>query len=267
MLVIYLRELSMRIFALGLVSFLLLSCGSTPTGRSQLKLLGSDQMSAMGEQSFEELKKKGKVSSNSKLNTEVKCITNALLTSMGEAPASWEVVVFEDASPNAFALPGKKVGVHTGMITLSQNQHQLAAVIGHEIGHVLANHGNERVSQNLLAQGALQAADLYLGRDSQTDQLIIGALGVGAQYGVLLPFSRKQESEADRLGIEYMAKAGFDPRQAPELWQVMKQKAGGGTPEFLSTHPSPSSRIKDLGELVPDYLPAYQSAQNKPNCR
>lgn len=257
----------MKIIMVFVFAFLIVSCGSTPTGRSQLKLLGSEQMSAMGEQSFEELKKKGNVSNNAKLNAEVKCITNALLTSMGENPSSWEVVVFEDSSPNAFALPGKKVGVHTGMITLAENQHQLAAVIGHEIGHVLANHGNERVSQNLLAQGALQAADLYLGRDSQTDQLIIGALGAGAQYGVLLPFSRKQESEADRLGIEYMAKAGFDPRQAPELWQAMKKKAGGGTPEFLSTHPSPDSRIKDLGKLVPEYLPAYQSVQNKPNCR
>lgn len=252
---------------LWVVSIVLVSCSSTPTGRSQLTLISSSQMDSMGEQSFEELKKKGNVSKDPKQNTYVQCITNALLQAMGENPSSWEVLVFNDDSPNAFALPGKNVGVHTGMIKLAQNQHQLAAVVGHEIGHVLAEHGNERVSQNLVAQAGLQAADIFLGGDSQKDQLILGALGVGAQFGVLLPFSRKQESEADHLGLEYMAKAGFDPRQASELWQQMKQKAGGSPPEFLSTHPSPQSRIEDLSQRAPEYMPVYEAVASKPQCK
>ncbi len=248
--------------------FLLASCASSPTGRKQLTLLPASQMDQMGDQAFGELKGQGKVSKDPAQNQYVQCITSKLLKEMGEDPKEWEMLVFEDESPNAFALPGKNMGVHTGMIKMVQNQHQLAAVIGHEIGHVLANHGNERMSQGLLAQAGLTAADLYLGRDSQSDQLIVAALGIGAQFGVLLPFSRKQETESDRLGLEYMAKAGFDPREAPKLWMLMNEKAGGGSPpEFLSTHPSPSSRIKDLSKRAPDYMPIYEAVSNKPNCK
>jgi predicted Zn-dependent protease len=248
-----------------LIVFVLCGCASSPTGRKQLTLLGSGQMDQMGDQSFEELKKKQPQSKDPKQTQYVRCITDRLLTTMGENPSEWEILVFKDESPNAFALPGKNMGVHTGMLSLAKNQHQLAAVIGHEIGHVLANHGNERVSQGLLAQAGLTAADLFLGRDSQSDQLIVAALGVGAQFGVLMPFSRKHETEADRLGLKYMSEAGFDPRQAAELWKLM---SGGGKspPEFLSTHPSPESRIKDLGGLAPSYMPVYEGVSPKPNC-
>jgi predicted Zn-dependent protease len=146
-----------------LIVFVLCGCASSPTGRKQLTLLGSGQMDQMGDQSFEELKKKQPQSKDPKQTQYVRCITDRLLTTMGENPSEWEILVFKDESPNAFALPGKNMGVHTGMLSLAKNQHQLAAVIGHEIGHVLANHGNERVSQGLLAQAGLTAADLFLG--------------------------------------------------------------------------------------------------------
>lgn len=224
-------------------------------------------MNQMGETSFEELKKKQEISTNQSYNRLVQCITSALLVAMDKNPADWEVKVFVDDSPNAFALPGNHVGVHTGMIKLVGNKDQLAAVIGHEIGHVLANHGNERVSQNLVVQGGLVAANIALGQSSSQNGMILGALGLGAQFGVLLPFSRSHESEADSLGLKYMAKAGFDPRQAPELWKKMREASGGKTPpEFLSTHPSPSTRIKKLSEEAPQYLDTYRRNKGKNSC-
>ncbi len=261
------KNLKIKILLQTIFIFLLFSCARTPTGRRQLKLMGNSQMSKMGDQSFIQLKKKSKLSTNSSDKRYVKCVTNRLLIAMNMNPSDWEVQVFLDDSPNAFALPGNNVGVHTGMIKLAQNQDQLAAVIGHEIGHVLANHGNERVSQNMIVQGGLMATQIALGNDSQTDGLIVGALGIGAQFGVLLPFSRKQESEADELGVRYMAAAGFDPRQAPKLWEVMKGSGADGQPEFMSTHPSPDTRIKKLSDLAPKYLSTYQSVVNKPQCR
>lgn len=250
-----------------IISFVIVSCSSTPTGRRQLTLVSGDQMNQLGDSSFEELKKQMPISKDPSQNNYVKCVTNHLLESMGENPSEWEVLVFEDKTPNAFALPGKNVGVHTGMLTLVKNQDQLAAVIGHEIGHVLANHGNERVSQGIVAQAGLTVADLVLGRDSRSDELIVAALGVGTQFGVLLPFSRRQETEADRLGLKYMAESGFDPRQAPELWRLMTEAAGEGPPEFLSTHPSPKSRINDLTERAADHIGAYEAVKSRPDCK
>jgi len=259
--------MNLKFLPLYTLLLLLFACATSPTGRRQLKLMGSTQMDSMGDDSFATLKSKGKLSTNSSDKSYVRCITNRVLMAMNEDPSHWEVEVFVDESPNAFALPGNNVGVHTGMIKLAQNEGQLAAVIGHEIGHVLANHGNERVSQNMIVQGGLVATQLALGNDSQTDGLIVGALGVGAQFGVLLPFSRKQESEADELGIKYMAAAGFDPREAAHLWEQMKKGGAGGQPEFLSTHPSPDSRIEVLSQLAPQYMSKYQSVENKPHCR
>lgn len=245
----------------------LAACSSTPTGRRQLTLISNDQMSQLGDGSFEELKKKQPVSKDPAQNNYVKCVTHRLLKSMGENPSEWEVLVFEDKSPNAFALPGKNVGVHTGMLNLVKNQDQLAAVIGHEIGHVLANHGNERVSQGIVAQAGLTVADVVLGRDSRSDEMIVAALGIGAQFGVLLPFSRRQETEADRLGLKYMAESGFNPQEAAELWRLMSAEAGEGPPEFLSTHPSPQSRINDLSQRASDYVETYQAVKSKPQCK
>ncbi|MCB0412376.1 MAG: M48 family metallopeptidase [Bdellovibrionales bacterium] len=241
-------------------------CTTSPTGRRQVQLLPDSQMAQMGDASFADLKAKQRVSNNPKYNQLVICITNRLLTVMGMNPQEWEVKVFEDPTPNAFALPGNNVGVHTGMITLVKNQDQLAAVIGHEIGHVLAHHGNERVSQSMLTQAGLVVADLVIGKNSKNDQLMMAALGLGAQVGILLPFSRKQEQEADRLGVEYMAKAGFDPRAAGELWKIMAQSGGKGPPEFLSTHPSNESRINDLTSYAVQFVPVYEQTHPKPSC-
>lgn len=222
-------------------------------------------MSEMGTASFAELKTKTPTIKDPATYGYVKCITDRLLVSMNEDPKTWQIEVFKDDSANAFALPGKKMGIHTGMIALAKNQDQIAAVIGHEIGHVIAKHSNERVSQATLAQTGMQVGSVVLGSDKGTDNLILGALGLGVQYGVMLPFSRSHETEADRMGQMYMAKAGFDPKEAAELWKLMG-KGGSKTPEFLSTHPSPESRIKDLSARAIKYQADYL-ASNKSQCK
>lgn len=249
-----------------LLAITLLNCSTTPTGRKQLKLIPSAQMSTMGNQSFASLKKAQKLSRNKTYLNRVNCITKRLLQAMGETPSNWQIEVFQNAEPNAFALPGKNMGVHTGMIELVKNNDQLAAVIGHEIGHVLANHGNERVSQSMGVQLGLAATQLYLGQRTQRDRMILGALGVGAQFGVLLPFSRSHESEADALGVKFMAKAGFDPREAAGLWKIMQEKSNSSAPEFFSTHPSPQTRIKKLTALAPKYMTLYENNRSSTKC-
>ena len=254
------------IILIPLLVTILSNCSTTPSGRKQLKLISSAQMIAMGDQSFTSLKKAQKLSQNRTYLRRVSCITNRLLKAMGETPSNWSIEVFQNSEPNAFALPGNNMGVHTGMIELVNNNDQLAAVIGHEIGHVLAHHGNERVSQTIGMQLGLAATQLYLGRGTQKDRMILGALGVGAQFGVLLPFSRTHESEADALGIKFMAKAGFDPRQAAGLWKIMKEKSNARTPEFFSTHPSPQTRIERLEALSPKYRPLYENNRSSIKC-
>jgi predicted Zn-dependent protease len=193
-------------------------------------------------------------------------VANAITNALPEKRA-WEVVVFRDDSANAFALPGGKIGVHTGLLKVAQNQDQLAAVIGHEIAHVLAEHGKERVSEQLVAQGGMSLLSAVIGNpEDPRHGLLMGALGLGAQFGVLLPHSRAQESEADIVGLDYMAKAGFDPRQSVNLWQNMAAAGGGQQPEFMSTHPSHGTRIQNLQAAIPKALVTLEQSGKKASC-
>ncbi|HAZ88545.1 MAG TPA: peptidase, partial [Marinobacter adhaerens] len=160
-------------------------------------------------------------------------------------PQSWEIAVFENATPNAFALPGGKIGVHSGLLELAENQAQLATVIGHEIAHVLADHGNERLTQELGLQAGMLLVGLFTESEIAENQ-IQQALGIGAQLGITLPFSRAHEEEADLMGLEIMARAGFEPGQSVRLWQNMAQASGAQPLEFLSTHPNHDTRIASL---------------------
>lgn len=253
----------------------LFACATSPTGRSQLTIFPDSQMAQMGAATFTTMQKSQKVDTSPRNTAYVNCVVNALIPELNAiAPAmrstQWEVKVFADDSPNAFALPGGKVGVHTGMLKVAQNQHQLASVIGHEIGHVWAKHSNERVSQGFVTQTGMQLATVAAGDMTSEKQQLLGLLGVGAQVGVLLPFSRKHESEADEIGLELMARAGFDPRQSVELWKNMQKAGGSATPEFLSTHPGTDSRIRDLNARMDRALKIYRQAQasgKRPNCR
>ncbi|KZY74808.1 hypothetical protein A3742_29595 [Oleiphilus sp. HI0071] len=245
-------------------------CASSPTGRNQLILVSDAQMNQMGADSFAAMSSEQKAISSGESYSYVRCIADAILLADSRDPKAWEVKVFDDASPNAFALPGKKIGVHTGMIKLAQNPSQLAAVMGHEVGHVDARHGAERVSLSMTSQLAQQATTVLLD-GHEYESTALAALGLGAQYGVLLPYSRTHESEADTIGLYLMAKAGFDPSQAVELWKEMKKASGGNAPpEFMSTHPSNETRIQELTQELPQANSVYQAALEKgvlPNCR
>lgn len=250
-----------------LVTCLLSACVTSPTGRSQLVFMPDEQINQMGLQAFDNLKKQKTISSNSKYNQVTNCIAGAITRETG---GNWEVVVFEDDSPNAFALPGNKIGVHTGMLALVDNQDQLAAVIGHEIGHVLAKHSNERASQEVAVSSGMSIIQAVSAPQTALGQTALGLLGVGAQYGILMPYSRAHESEADMMGVDLMAKAGFDPRQSIGLWQKMNRAAQGQQPiEFMSTHPSHATRIQDLEKRMPQAMALFQQAQaagKQPQC-
>lgn len=241
-------------FTLLVVFGVTMACAISPTGRRQLKLYSDDQIAEMGVQSFENLRAERSVSQDSAVNAYVICVANALTAELDASERDgWEVVVFEDSTANAFALPGRKIGVHTGLLKVAINPHQLATVVGHEIGHVRANHGNERVSQQLAAQVTMIAASAATDPNTSEGRAIMAALGVGTQFGVLLPFSRAQESEADVLGLDLMAGAGFDPAESVQLWKNMARADGGrAPPEWMSTHPSSSSRIRALSARVPE---------------
>lgn len=236
------------------------ACATSPTGRSQLVLMPDSQMEQMGLQAFTNIKGKTAVESNRTTNSYVQCVGNAIIREVG---GSWEIVVFKDDSANAFALPGRKIGVNTGLLKVAENQHQLATVIGHEIAHVLAQHSNERVSQKFAIEQGLGLINAIASPSTATGQTLMGLLGVGAEYGVLLPYSRIQESEADTLGLELMAKAGFDPRESVRLWVNMGRTNKGQPPEFLSTHPSHSTRISDLNARIPAALNLQRTAMQQ----
>ncbi len=249
----------MKKFLILLLILVLGGCATSPTGRSQLIFMPDAELNSMGLQAFETMKRDTRVSSNVASSAFVKCIVEAITREVG---GQWEVVVFDDSSLNAFALPGGKIGVHTGLIELVDNQHQLAAVIGHEVGHVLARHSNERMSQQVGTKIGISLVQAVAAPQTAMGQTAIGLLGVGAQYGVIMPFSRLHESEADRIGLDLMSKAGFDPAESIVLWQKMSQASQGPRPvEFLSTHPAHGTRIQELQT----HLPAAQQIQRQVN--
>jgi predicted Zn-dependent protease len=254
------------------VSLGTISCATSPLGRHQLVLFPAADIDAMGVAAFDQIKDKTPISRDGATNAYVSCVANAVTSVVGGeyARRRWEVLVFEDDAANAFALPGGKIGVYTGLLAVAENQDQLAAVIGHEVGHVLAQHSNERVSTSSVAQVGLAAASQIAGGSSNGRELM-GLLGVGAQVGLLLPFSRTQETEADLIGLDLMAKAGFDPRASILLWRNMSAAGNGRTqPEFLSTHPSHVTRIAKLNERMPSALPIYERARaegRRPQCK
>lgn len=252
----------MRNFALILItSVLIVSCATSPLGRRQLMTVSAGQMDEMGAASFTELKQKTPVTKNAKTSAYVSCISRAITAELNDGRV-WEVQVFEEDQVNAFALPGAKVGVYTGLLKVAKTQDQLAAVIGHEVAHVLANHSGERVSQQMAAQGLSQLAGAATGYDPQM-------FGIATDVFYTRPGSRTQESEADLLGLDLMARAGFDPREAVTLWQNMMAAGGQKPPEMLSTHPSDTTRIEQLQARMPQDLPVFEAARKsgkRPKC-
>lgn len=233
------------------------------TGRRALNFVPDDQMNKLGLQAFEEIQQKEKLSKNKRMTAEVKEIGARIAKASG-ADFDWEFILIESDQVNAFCLPGGKVAVYTGILKVAKNRAGLAAVMGHEVAHAIARHGAERMSQGLLAQAGLTLADLTLATTENPNRGgIMAALGLGAQFGVMLPFSRKHETEADVLGLQYMAKAGYDPTEAALFWKRMQAASKGSVPEFMSTHPSPSTRSETLKNHAQEFKTKYYAHSDK----
>lgn len=250
----------------------LAGCYQAPvTGRNQFILLSQAQEVELGVTAYQQIKKDEKVSSNPRYNATVKRVGNRIAKVSHDPNLKWEFTVFEgDDTINAFALPGGKVGVYTGILKVAETDAGLATVMAHEIGHATARHGGERVSAGILAQLGAIGISAALGKDNPgTRNAILQAYGLGVNVGGMLPFSRNQESEADRIGLIYMAKAGYDPREAIGFWQRMAKAAEGkaNPPEFLSTHPGHDTRMSNLRKWMPEAVQVYNNSQKAPNYR
>jgi predicted Zn-dependent protease len=261
-----------QLLTLSAATVLITACSTSPTGRSQLMLASDSSMNSQGAQAFDQLKKETPIEHDAALNAYVHCIVDPITRIAGKKLniSNWEVVIFKSDEVNAFALPGGKIGVYTGILKAAQTPAQLAAVLGHETGHVLAHHGAERYSQQMMSQGLatlLGTATAYETKDQTKANAVMLAVNGASQYGYLLPHSRQQESEADIIGLKLMAQAGFDPREAVTLWQNMSASGGKAPPELLSTHPSNARRIDDIRSHLAEDEPIYQAAANKPACR
>ena len=257
----------LRILFMSLILVVLAACTTSPTGRRQLLVISDSEINQMGLTTFQQMKTTDKLSRDTRKQATAQCIVDALVAQLPSQwqPLDWEVQLFAIDSANAFALPGGKVGINTGLFRVASNQDQLAAVVGHEIGHVIARHSNERVSQSVLVDAGTNIVGAYIGRNSSPEQVkqVVALLGAGTQVGVLLPYSRLHENEADHIGQQLMAKAGFDPRQAATLWENMIRASSGSAtpPRFLSTHPDPAQRARVLAEKAPGLMPEYQAAR------
>jgi len=238
---------------------LLAACQNVPiTGRHQLQLISSGQEASMGLTAYQDVLKKEKVSHDPALNELVTRVGTRIAAATGQSDFQWEFKVLDnDKTVNAFCLPGGKVAVYTGLMPVAKDEAGLAAVIGHEVAHAIARHGAERVSQQLVLEGVTIAAVLAT-RDSNRGSLYGGLIGAGATLGVLLPYSRLHESEADRMGLMYMAKAGYDPHAAVELWKRMAAQDKGKAPEFFSTHPADATRIAQIERWLPEAMGYYR---------
>jgi predicted Zn-dependent protease len=218
---------------------------------------------------FEEMRSSTPLSRDASLRRYINCVTDAIVAQLPEPYVSqdWTVEVFDEPDTiNAFAMAGARVGIYTGLLDVAQNQDQLAAVIGHEIAHVTEQHSLKRVNREMTTQVGVVAANAALGGNRATAQV----LQMGAQVGLSLPYSRSNETDADVVGLQFMAAAGFNPRESITLWQNMGKAGKVGPPQFLSTHPSGDSRIQDLIKQLPAALKLYNEAQaagRRPNCK
>lgn len=236
------------------------------TGKVQRVALSSQQEESLGLQAFQEVLASSDVVETGPAAETVRRVSSRIAAQTGTAASSfnWQVSVVDNPQINAFCLPGGKIVVYTGILPVAESEAGLATVISHEVAHAVARHGAQRVFQNQLVQTALVGASFSLGEmDFRQRQAIMGLLGAGAQYGVLLPFGRDHEVEADQMGLLYMARAGYDPRESIPFWERMGQAAGNGQPpEFMSTHPSHGTRIENLQAYMSRAISEYERAKS-----
>jgi predicted Zn-dependent protease len=226
--------------------------------------LSSQQEEQLGLQSYREVLSQSDVVPSGPEHDMVVRVAERLAPATGAAARDfqWQVSLVRNPQANAFCLPGGKIVVFTGILPYTRTEGALAAVMGHEMAHAVARHGSQRLLRTSMAQTVLMGANFSMGNmDAQQRQSIMAALGAGAQYGLILPFSREHETEADEMGLLYMARAGYDPREAITFWQRMNSAGGQQQPEFTSTHPSHGRRIQDLQAFMPKAMAEYQNAK------
>lgn len=236
------------------------ACETVPyTGRSQLVLMSPQQELALGQQASEQVRREYKISTNSRYTTPVERVGRRIAQAANQPDYQWSFTTVEDKSLNAFALPGGKVFVNTGMVDFAGSDSMLATVVAHEIAHVIARHGAERMSRVLMAQmGGAVLAGAFNIQTPGGKQAFDTAYGLATNLGVVLPHSRSQELEADRIGLILMAKAGYNPSTALEFWgKMMNAKSGAAPPAFLSTHPTDEARLRSIRELLPEAMRYY----------
>lgn len=255
-----------RRWALGLLAGLLLvACATVPiTGRKSLILIPEGDEVALGADSYRQVLAQSQLVASGPELEMVRRVGEKLARVCDRPDYSWEFnLLRDDATVNAFCLPGGKVAVYTGILKVTQNEAGLATVVGHEIAHAIARHGGERMTDQLALQiGGMGLAELMKDKSPATRNLVLAAYGVGGQVGVMLPFGRSQESEADHIGLIYMARAGYDPRQAIAFWQRMEElNTGQAPPEWLSTHPSHGHRVQDLQKWLPEASAEYEATR------
>lgn len=270
------RSKVIRVFSLVIIAtvFLMISaCATVPiTERKALHLVSDSDLVSMSFQEYQQVLNKSKLSEDPEKVQMVKTVGANLARSAEEILRErgiasdiryykWEFNLIEDDKVvNAWCMPGGKVAVYTGLLPITQDENGLAVVVGHEIAHAIAKHGNERMSQGLLQHmGGVALSVALSSKPAATSSLFLAVYGVTSTVGVILPYSRVQEYEADRIGLILMAKAGYDPREAIPFWKRMKKKSGPRPPEFLSTHPAPESRIKEIESLIPEAMRYYRA--------
>lgn len=239
-------------------SLLFAGCMTVPeTGRRQVMLISTQQEMQLGLSAFTQMKKETPISKDPAVNALVQRVGRRIAMVANLPGAQWEFVVFESKEANAFCLPGGKVGIYTGILPITKDEGGMATVIGHEVAHAVARHGAERVSEGLLLQtgGGILGASIS-NADPRTQGLVMTAYGLGAKLGRELPHSRAQESEADRIGLIYMARAGYKPEAAIDFWQRFadynRTRGGNATPAFLRTHPLDNFRIQQIRQWMPE---------------
>ena len=254
-----------------LVAVLLVACATVPiTGRKQLSLISDSEMNAMSFKQYEQVIAESRLSADTEATAMIKRVGGRIQVAVeeyfhdhgmsGELKGyAWEFNLIESDQINAWCMPGGKVAFYTGILPICRNDAGVAVVMGHEIAHAVAEHGSERMSHQMVLQlGGMALSEAVKTKPEETQAIYMSVFAVGAQYGAMLPYSRQHESEADRIGLIFMAMAGYDPREAPKFWERMSAGGGQKPPEFMSTHPSDESRIQQLNHHMSEALGYYQ---------
>ncbi|WP_016776171.1 M48 family metallopeptidase [Anaerophaga thermohalophila] len=261
-----------KLFLGGFLAFsiFLISCSTVPiTGRKQMNLLPESEIMAMSLSQYNEFLSQNKLSEDKKNVEMVRRVGNRIASAVEQyfrehgmsdrlKNFEWEFNLVEDDTPNAWCMPGGRVVVYTGILPITEDETGLAVVMGHEIAHAVARHGNERMSQQLTVQGFGTALAIAIDeKPEQTKNIFMAAYGLGSQLAYVLPYSRTHETEADQMGLIFMAMAGYNPQEAVDFWQRMSELGGQKPPEFLSTHPADETRVNNLKEFMPEAMKYY----------